>query len=67
MQSVPITTKVVSSNPTHGEEYLIQQYVIMFFSDSRNVSGVFRVLRFPPPIKLSTTKTVKSDVKHYNS
>jgi hypothetical protein len=25
MQSVPITTKVVSSNPTHGEVYSIQQ------------------------------------------
>ena len=24
MQSVPITTEVVSSNPTHGEVYLIQ-------------------------------------------
>ena len=24
MQSVPITTKVVSSNPAHGEVYLIQ-------------------------------------------
>ena len=33
MQSVPITTKVVSSNPAHGEVYLIQQYVINFVSD----------------------------------
>jgi hypothetical protein len=30
MQSVPITTKVVSSNPTHGEVYSIQLYVIKF-------------------------------------
>ena len=29
MQLVPITTKYVSSNPTHGEVYLIQHYVIM--------------------------------------
>jgi len=28
MQSVPITTKVVSLNSTHGEVYLIQLYVI---------------------------------------
>ena len=40
MQSVPITTKVVSSNPTQA----IQQYVIKFVSDLRQVSGFFRVL-----------------------
>ena len=28
MQSVLITTKIVSSNPAHGEVYLIQHYVI---------------------------------------
>jgi len=28
VQSVPITTKVVSSNPVHGEVYSIQHYVI---------------------------------------
>jgi len=27
---VPITTEVVSLNPTHGEVYLIQHYVIKF-------------------------------------
>ena len=27
VQSVPITTKVVSSNPVHGEMYSIQQFV----------------------------------------
>jgi hypothetical protein len=30
VQSVPITTKVASSNPTHGELYSIQRYVIKF-------------------------------------
>jgi len=30
MQSVPITTKVVSSNLARGEVYSIQHYVIMF-------------------------------------
>jgi len=33
MQSVPITTKVVSLNPAHGEVYSIQHYVIKFVSD----------------------------------
>jgi hypothetical protein len=33
MQSVPITTKVVSSNPTYGQVYSIQQYVIKFIND----------------------------------
>ena len=37
MKSVPITTKVVSSNPVHGEMYLIQHYVITFVSDVRQV------------------------------
>jgi hypothetical protein len=40
MQSVPINTNVVSSNPVHGEVYLIQHYVIKFVSDLRQV-GVF--------------------------
>jgi hypothetical protein len=46
MQSVPITTKVVSS---------IQHYVIKFVSDLRHVGGFLRVLRFPPPIQLTAT------------
>jgi len=29
---VPITTKVVSSNPVHGEVYSIQHYFPMLFS-----------------------------------
>jgi hypothetical protein len=33
VQSVPITNKVLSSNPVHGEVYLIQHYVIKFVSD----------------------------------
>jgi hypothetical protein len=32
VQSVPIITKIVSSNPAHGVEYLIQHYVINFVS-----------------------------------
>jgi hypothetical protein len=37
VQSMPITTKVVSSNPAHGEVYSIQLYVIKFVSDMRQV------------------------------
>jgi hypothetical protein len=32
VQSVPITTKVLSSNPVHGELYSIQHYVVKFVS-----------------------------------
>ena len=39
MQSVPITTKVVSLIPTHGEVYLIQHYVIKLVSDLWQVGG----------------------------
>jgi len=53
MQYVPITTKVVSSNPARGEVYSIQHYVLKFVSDLRQVGGFLRVLRFPPPIKLT--------------
>jgi hypothetical protein len=52
VQSVPITTNVVSSNPAHGEVYSIQHYVIKFVSYLRQVGGFLRVLRFPPPTKL---------------
>ena len=55
VQSVPITTKVVSLNPIHSEVYSIQHYVIKFVSDLQQVSGFLRVLRFPPPIKLTAT------------
>jgi len=48
MQSVPITTNVVSSNPDHGD-------VIMFVSDLREVGGFLRILQFPLPVKLTAT------------
>jgi len=44
LQSVPIITKYVSSNPTHSEVYSIQHYVTKYES--------WWVL---PPIKLITT------------
>jgi hypothetical protein len=33
----------------------VQHYVIKFDSDLRQVGGFHRVLRFPPPIKLTAT------------
>jgi hypothetical protein len=45
VQSVPITTKVVSSNTVHGEVYSIQHYVIKFV---RNLRQVGDFLQFPP-------------------
>ena len=55
VQSVYITTKVVSSNLVHGEVYSIQHYIIKFGSDLRQVGGFPRVLRFPPPMNLTAT------------
>ena len=46
-----ITTKVVRSNPVHGEVYSMQHYVIKFVSDLRQVGGFLRVIQFPPPNK----------------
>ena len=46
VQSVPITTNGVSLNPTHGEVYSIQHYVIKVVSDLRQVSGFLQVF-FP--------------------
>jgi hypothetical protein len=55
MQSVPITTNVVSLNPAHGEDYLIQHYVIKFVSELQQVGGFHRVLPFAPQIELYVT------------
>ena len=70
MQSVPINTKVVSSNPAHGEVYSIQYYLIKFVTDLRQAGGF---LRFPPPIKLTATiditeillKVILSTITHH--
>jgi hypothetical protein len=55
MQSMHITTKVVSSNPVHGELYSIQRYVIKFVSNLWQVCGSLWLVRFPPPIQLTAT------------
>ena len=53
VQSVSITTNVVSSTPVHGEVYSIQHYVIVYVRGLRQVSRFLLVLWFPPPIKLT--------------
>ena len=53
VQSVHITTKVVSSNPVHGEVYSMQHYVIKFVSVLWQVTGFLLVLPFPPPVTLT--------------
>ena len=58
VQSVPITTKVVSSNPAHGEVYSIQHHVIKFVSDLRQVSVFFSL----GTLVSSTNKTDRQDI-----
>ena len=56
MQSVPITTNVIS-NHAHGEVYLMQHYVIKFVSDLHQVGSFLRVLRVS-----STSKTDRHNI-----
>jgi hypothetical protein len=39
VQSVTITTKIVSSNSSHGDAYSLQLYMIKFVSDLRQFCG----------------------------
>ena len=57
MQSVPITTNAVNSNPGHGKVFLIQHYVRKFVSDLRQDSGFIPCTPVP-----STNKTVCHDI-----
>jgi hypothetical protein len=65
MQSVPITTNVVRSNYAQARW---TQYNIMWYSLWLTTGGGFlRLLRFPPPIKLTryNWNIVESGVKHH--
>ena len=67
----PLTTKIVSLNPTQGKVYSIQlqMYVIKFVSDLLQVIGFLWVPRFPPPKKLIATikwNIVASGIKHHD-
>jgi hypothetical protein len=55
VQSVIITTKIVSLHPVHGEVYSIWHFVIKFVSDLWQFGGFLRVIRFPQQIKLIAT------------
>ena len=77
IQSVPITTNSMRSNPAHGEVYSIQHYVIKFVSNLSLVGGFLRWVSSSTPVS-STFKTdchdsrydsniVESGVKHHNS
>ena len=68
IQSLPITTNIVRSNPTQAT----QHYVIKFGCDLRQVGDFLRVLRFPPPkpsilrnisFAAANTKAQKDDSK----
>jgi len=59
MQSVPITTKAMSSNLVHEGVYSMQHYVMQFVSVLRQIGGFHQVLRCPPPIKLTATICLK--------
>ena len=60
-QSVPITTKVESSNPADGEVHSIQHYVIKFVSDLQQISG-FQLNWLPQ----YNWNIVESGIKHHN-
>ena len=57
VQSVPITTKIVSLNSVHGDVYSIQHYVIKFVSDLRQVDSFL----IDTPVS-STNKTDLHDI-----
>ena len=61
MQSIPITTDVVSSNLDQSEVYNI---VIQFISDLRQVGGFLRVPRFPLRYNWNI---VESGIKHHQT
>jgi len=45
--------------PRRGEVYSMQHYVIKCVSDLRQVGGILRVLRFPPPIKAIISQIIR--------
>jgi hypothetical protein len=63
VQSVSITTNVVSSNSFHGGVYLIQHPVTNFVSDMRQIGGFLQALQFP--LTLSQYKVITVQVNLY--
>jgi hypothetical protein len=69
VQSVHISTNVVSWNPAHGEMYSIQHYVIKFASDMQKVDVFFPGNPVSSTNKMAATifsTIVESGVKHHN-
>jgi hypothetical protein len=63
MQSVPITTKIVSSNLAYGEVYSGVLDITLyekFVSDLRQVNGFPCVLQCHPPIKRDYSSTLRN-------
>jgi hypothetical protein len=65
MQSVHITTEVVSSNPTHGKVYSMHHYVIMFVSDLRQVGGFLRTLWWRYIVQIMVINILLLASKHF--
>ena len=62
-----ITTNIVISNPVHDEVYSIQQYMVKFVCDLRQIGGFLRELWFSPPIKpWYNWNIVESGIKYHN-
>jgi hypothetical protein len=62
IESVFITTNVMSSNPVH---VLNTNYVTKLVSDSKQIGGFLRVFRFPPPRKLTANTITTTTVPLY--
>jgi hypothetical protein len=52
-QVTDLTVQLLKFSDCYGG--FMTHYVIKFVSDLRQVGGFLRVLRFPPPIKLTAT------------
>ena len=53
LHCILLIVSLLPSTKVHGAMYSIH-YVIKFVSDLRQVGGFFRVIRFLPPIKMTT-------------
>jgi len=60
---VPITTKVVSSNPAHGEVYSIQHYRIKFVRELQQVGGFLSIVESGIKHHRATNQSIKYKIK----
>ena len=65
VQPIPITTKVVSSNPSYGEVNSIKHYAIKFVSDLRTVLSCNLQNRQYNSHKKNGKKKNNGSQKHY--